>query len=512
MERAPVSAGWERWKYLLGIGLCLGLGWIAFVHRGTCGFYVKAFNAQSAGAIAVVLYNNAAGQLNPTVAPVPIGAPPITVPVAAITAADGAAIFAGLPGSSTLTWTDQLKVTPMPTAGLISDFSSFGTDAELNLKPDIGAPGGQIYSTWPHQQFGGHNTLGGTSMAAPHVAGLAALILQAKNKDIAASQVGTLLMNTSSPKPLNNALANGLEPTWRQGAGMANIVDAVTTPAWVAPSKISLGEGNGGTQQLTVTNTSGSAITYDLSGLSTVATGPTTVPSNPLLYPFAFSYVAAANTVTFSSSSVTVPAGGTATVNVTITPNAGLRDKGLYGGYVVLTPQGSGVPLRVPYVGFVGDYQSLPVLTAANCGMPAVFRIKAGASDACLGSGILRLGAAGASFTLQGSDIPILLFHLNHQVRRLNVQVLNAADGSPVQPVFNYATQQEFLGRNSTATSFFEFDWDGTRGQDNGNNKRKVVPNGTYLLKLSVLKALGDENNASDWETFTSPPITLARP
>ena len=90
--------------------------------------------------------------------------------------------------------------------------------------------------------------------------------------------------------------------------------------------------------------------------------------------------------------------------------------------------------------------------------------------------------------------------------------MLNAADRSPVQPVFNYATQQEFLGRNSTATSFFEFDWDGTRGQDNGNNKRKVVPNGTYLLKLSVLKALGDENNASDWETFSSPPITLARP
>jgi minor extracellular serine protease Vpr len=487
-------------------------GKVAFVRRGACGFYVKAFNAQTAGAIGVVLYNNAAGQLNPTVVPVPITAPPVTIPVAAITAADGAAIFGGLPAASTLTWTDQVKVTPLPTAGLISDFSSFGTDAELTLKPDIGAPGGQIYSTWPHQQLGGHATLGGTSMAAPHVAGLAALILQAKNKDIAASQVRTLLMDAASPKPLNNGAASGLEPTWRQGAGMANVVDAVTTPAWVSPSKISLGEGNGGTHQLTIANAGSSAITYDLSALSTVATGPTTTPSNPLLYPFAFSYVAAANTVTFSSPSVTVPAGGTVTVNVTITPNASLPDKSLYGGYVVLTPQSSGVTLRVPYVGFFGDYQSLPVLTAAGCGLPAVIQIKAGASDACLGSGILRLGAAGATFTLEGSDIPILLFHLNHQARKLNIQVLNATDGSPVHPVFNYADKEEFLGRNSTATSFFEFDWDGTRGQDNGNNKRKALPNGTYVLKLSVLKALGDESNPAHWETFTSPPITLARP
>jgi hypothetical protein len=39
-----------------------------------------------------------------------------------------------------------------------------------------------------------------------------------------------------------------------------------------------------------------------------------------------------------------------------------------------------------------------------------------------------------------------------------------------------------------------------------------VLPNGTYRLKLSVLKPLGNANNAADWETFTTPPITLARP
>jgi subtilisin family serine protease len=486
-------------------------GKIALIRRGTCGFYVKAINAQRAGAIGVVLYNNAAGALNPTVAPVPVGAEPVTIPVAAITAASGASIFAGLAANHTLTWTDQVLETPLATAGLISDFSSFGTDAELGLKPDIGGPGGQIYSTWPHQQFGGHNTISGTSMSSPHVAGLAALLLQAKDKSISPAMVRTLLMNTALPKGVNIAPAAGLEPTWRQGAGLAQIVNAVTTPAWVTPAKISLGEGNGGASQLTVTNGGSTAITYDLSEVTTIGTGPSTMAG--AVYPFKFTYLAGANTATFSSPSVTVPAGGTASVNVNILAGA-WRDKSLYGGYVVLTPQGGGVTLRVPYVGFFGDYQSLPVLTNANCGLPAVFQIRAGSADTCLGAGISRLGGTGATFTLQGNDIPILLFHLNHQVRKLNIQVFKA-DGSPVHPVFNYVTQQEFLGRNSSATSFFEFDWDGTRSHDNGGGNgdhRKVVPNGRYILKLSALKALGDAGNSADWETFTTPPITLARP
>jgi hypothetical protein len=161
----------------------------------------------------------------------------------------------------------------------------------------------------------------------------------------------------------------------------------------------------------------------------------------------------------------------------------------------------------------MGDYQSLPVLTSTSCGLPAVFQIRAGASDGCLGAGISRLGASGAAFTLRGRDFPILFFHLNHQVRKLNLQVFKA-DGSAVHPVFNYVDQEQYLARNSTAAGFFEIDWDGMRSQDNGGGNgdhRKAVPNGTYVLKLSVLKALGSESNAADWETFTSPPITLAR-
>ena len=62
-------------------------GTAALIRRGTCSFAIKAANAQAAGASAVVLYNNAAGALSPTVA-----GGGITIPVVAITAAQGATL------------------------------------------------------------------------------------------------------------------------------------------------------------------------------------------------------------------------------------------------------------------------------------------------------------------------------------------------------------------------------------------------------------------------------------
>src|SRR5262249_1252817 len=191
-----------------------------------------------------------------------------------------------------------------------------------------------------------------------------------------------------------------------RGAGLAQVVPAVQTPAWVTPSKFSLGEGNGGSAHLTVTNGSSTSVTYDLSQVSTIGTGPSTAPG--AVYPFNFTYLGGSDTATFSSPSTTAGRSWGARFPVT-TPAGAWRDKSLSGGYVVLAPRGGGDTLRVPYVGFKGDYQSLPVLTSAGCGLPAVFKLNSAASDACLGGGIQRVGAAGASVPLQGSDRPILL-------------------------------------------------------------------------------------------------------
>jgi len=479
-------------------------GTIVLIRRGTCTFFVKATNAQNAGAAGVVLYNNTAGALNPTVA----GTPAITIPVVAVTDVAGAAINAAIAsaGGATLTWTAQGAYLPQSTGGLISSFSSWGPTAELGLKPDVSAPGGLIRSTWPDQQFGGHNVISGTSMATPHVAGAAAVLLSAGKSP---ASIPTLLSNNAVPTVWSGNPATGIfDSPLRQGAGLIKVDRSVVATTTVSPRKISLGEGVGGAQILAITNSGSAPVTYDLSSQTAISPFPTDSRWPNIWANNGFD--AFEETVTFSSPSVTVQPGSTAYVNASITVDAGTPDAEVYGGFIQLTPQGGGNVLTVPFAGYKGDYQAQKVLTpVGDTGYPWLASLNAA------GDTFTRITGPGTTFTLTGKSFPFLLYHLNIPARQLNVQIENA-DGSFVHPVFNYADKESYVRRNganpASTTGFFTFAWDGTRGQDNGNDKRKVVPNGTYMLKLSVLKPLGDPANSADWETFTTPAFTIARP
>src|SRR5205085_12535269 len=101
----------------------------------------------------------------------------------------------------TLTWTDQFVEERVPTGNLISSYSSYGPSPTLAFKPEIGAPGGFIRSTWPLDlpDSTGYAILSGTSMSSPHVAGAVALLLQAR-PDLTPQQVRTALQNSASPR------------------------------------------------------------------------------------------------------------------------------------------------------------------------------------------------------------------------------------------------------------------------------------------------------------------------
>jgi hypothetical protein len=472
-------------------------GKVALIRRGTCSFYIKATNAQTAGAAGVVLYNNIIGSLSPTVA----GTPPITIPVVAITAANGVLIDGRLAGGPVnLTWTTETVSSANPTGGLISYFSSYGLSPDLDLKPDIGAPGGSIWSTYP-LALGGYASLSGTSMASPHVAGAAALYLQA-HPGTSAQAVRGIFQNSAVPAVWwGNPGLGFLDNVHLQGAGMLQIDKAILAPVTIEPGKLALGESQFGpvTRTLKLHNDAVSAVTFNLSYVNALSTGGVITPG----------FYGSDATVAFSAPSVTVPAGGTAFVDAKITAATG-PTYGQYGGYIVFTPQGSGQVYRVPFAGFVGDYQSIQAVTPTANGFPWLAKL--------IGSSLFNQ-PGGATFTLVNGDVPYILVHLEHQVAQLAVEIYDAVTGKPVHPVFNKWLDLEYVGRNSSSTGYFVFAWDGQRIHSNGYNGNgykkdltKQVPNGTYILKLKALKALGDPDNPAHWETWTSPTVTLARP
>lgn len=463
-------------------------GKVALIRRGSCSFFEKAFNAQNAGAIGVVLYNNVAGRTNLTVA----GTPAIIVPVVSVSDTEGVMIDGRLAaGAVDMTWSGSKGSFAAPNGGLISSFSSYGLSPDLTLKPDIGAPGGNIYSTYPLEK-GGYVTFSGTSMASPHVAGAAALVLQAQ-PNTPAQAMRTILQNSADPKVWGgNPGAGLLDNVHRQGAGMVDIDDAILATTRIEPGKISAGEGEAGpyTQRLTIVNKTPVPVTYDLSFVNALSTGGVVSPT----------FVQSDASVAFSAPNVTVPAGSAATVDATITPATGPVN-GQYGGYIVFTPQEGGQAYRVPFAGFVGDYQGIRVMTPTRFGFPWLAKVNGGR---------LYNQSGGATYTMVGDDIPYFLIHLDHQASRLRLEAFDAVTGK----AWHRIGDDESLPRNDTADSFFDFSWDGTTFNAKGKNGSQwyTVPNGQYVVKISVLKALGDKNNPAHWETWTSPAITIARP
>lgn len=520
----PTSGGGEIVNVGLACNANLPLpavaGKIALAARGTCSFGEKATNAINAGAVAVVISNNAAGVFNGTLGAV-IGDG--SIPVVGISLADGNFLRAQA-APVNLTWTNQQASFPSPTGGLISSFSSFGLSPDLALKPDIAAPGGNIYSTYPLES-GGFATLGGTSMSSPHVAGAAALLLQSR-KHLRATDVRTILQNSADPHPwFGNPGLGFMDNVHRQGAGMVDIDDAILATTLVEPGKISVGEGEDGprTQRLTISNRGSSAVTYDLSYVNALSTGGIITPA----------FFGSDATVDFSAASVTVQAGRKATVLATITPATGPVN-GQYGGYIVLTPQGGGQTYRVPFAGFVGDYQGIQILTPTANNFPWL-------AISFMGDFYGPVtGPADWVYTMEGEDVPWFLVHFDHQVERFQATIFNAATGQPIHRVFNKAIDDEYLPRNSTATTFYAFAWDGTRihsrgdhrgwcdddddgngkGKDKGKDSKKCDPrdmtrpvsDGEYVIQLKALKANGDSWNPAHWETWTSPVIAIDRP
>jgi minor extracellular serine protease Vpr len=498
-------------------------GKAVLIRRGSCTFYEKASNAQKAGASAVILYNNVAGYISPTVA----GDPAITIPVVSISDTDGARIDSLIAGGTSVTFDGGQIAVANPTANASSSFSSFGMSAELELKPDIGAPGGNIYSTYPLDQEdgSGYAVLSGTSMAAPHVAGAAALLLQAY-PTIQAKDMRGLLMNSASLRWYLNGgrLLTGLpDYVQRQGAGMVDIVNAYTSTVRATPAKLSLGESDTfatRSKVIVLKNTGSRREVYAAYNYPALTVAGTTLAPSPS-QAYATMTINGQSADTETGVEVVVPPFSEVELNVVVTPPAGAPDKAQYGGYVDLVSTTS-PNIVVPYAGFKGDYQSLQSLGDLIIGGQR-YNAPLLADDAA--DALYPEGAAlpalpdytfkdvevtyGDGTTATVMDAPYLVVNLAHQIRKLTFELLDA-NGAVVDTL----DESEYLARDctnnlasasATCGAYNLLSWDGKLSDGS------AASNGLYQLRLRALKPLGDESNPAHTEVYTSQRFAVVR-
>lgn len=285
----------------------------------------------------------------------------------------------------TLTVPKHDELVPGSSGGHPSSFSSWGATPSLELKPEISAPGGNIWSSIFDSEYvygagahtdytGSYGMLSGTSMATPHMTGVSALVMQyimetmGMTSDEAAALADNLMVSTAIPgKDLNGVYYSPRV----QGAGLVNVTGALTTPAYISVEGHNVGKielkddpEKKGEYVLSfqVTNMTASELTYNVD--VTVLVPGTTTDENGKLFMLNGDVLL----MEVSAGTVTVPANGTATFTTTVTLSQEQKTQldtlfpnGTYvEGFITLTND-TDPQIGLPFMGFYGDWTTAPI-------------------------------------------------------------------------------------------------------------------------------------------------------
>lgn len=255
------------------------------------------------------------------------------------------------------------KSTRAVTRGFMSNYSSLGPTIQMNLKPQLSAPGGNILSLWP-LSYDGYTIISGTSMGTPYMAASYALI-KSQRLGLTVSQIYALMQNSGTILPWyfnQNIKAAAVQ----QGAGLLNVYNALTWESYVTPRQLNAGFAsdyvtwnNSVTMNLTITNLSTRSKRYTFShtpaGLMQDLWWEQDTVNN--MYPY---YA----TVNFHADSVVVPGGSSGFVGVDIVApvpdNVTWGDDAIdllnpvYSGWVVV--KNNYETYAVPYVGQLWNF------------------------------------------------------------------------------------------------------------------------------------------------------------
>ncbi|TWT07015.1 S8 family serine peptidase [Planococcus sp. CPCC 101016] len=491
-------------------------GKFALVSRGEIGFVEKGLAAQAAGAVGVIVHNNTTGTISMA------SDPAIKIPFMSALQADGLEMKAQLDAGKkvSVSFDGAFLETPNPSKGKMSSFTSWGPTPNLDFKPEITAPGGNIFSTLNDDTYG---LMSGTSMAAPHVSGGTALMfqrieelgLQGRERVQFAKN---LMMNTADPVEFRK---DEFVSPRRQGAGLMQLHDALSTDVMLTnkatgDAKVALKEiaGDKFTFTLEAENFSDEAATYavdvNVQTDNTTKLGEKviTAPNNT------GSFVVTKDVTVNAPKTVTVPANGTAEVAVTVDVSAlkGMPEYAAFtngffvDGFVTLTDENEEVTgnteLVVPYFGFNGGWDDASIFDDFAWEKDSYYGITQLADDK--GNDITGGTHAGKfvperfAFSPNGNglqDMAIPVYSLLRNAKQFEVNVLDAT-GKKLRTIRTASN----LTKHYSTTSYYTFNplngWD---GMIDG----KPAKDGNYQIEL---RAVIDYPNA-EWQSITFPII-----
>lgn len=407
---------------------------------------------------------------------------------------DGTNVFVTVQGGGTETEWDK--------RGEMSEFSSWGASIDLKFKPEITAPGGNIFSTLNSNQYG---MMSGTSMASPHVAGGTLLVKERIEKDFPGvirnekkTLTKNLLMSTAMPT-IDKVTKLPVSPR-NQGAGVMNIYGAVNSNAVAinpnhGESKILLGDNIGtGTVSfpVRVKNYGEEALNYSVKTLvitDQTENGKMTLRPEKILEQ--------------DEAPITVPANGEVDVNINFTiPNmeelkAKMPNGFFVEGFVYFTHGEDSVHnISIPFIGFSDSWKDIPVIEKSIYDM-----------DIASGERPFYFGDGGLNATYLATEVEGIStrFVLGLEKDGNEENLKTNRDKIAISPngdrVYDKAIFSAVFYRNAKNTSFSLLNEEGTvlESKDLIKNISKNYFSGNYRNRKSeILGSYTPESNIED--------------
>ncbi len=314
-------------------------GQIAVIDDGGCPVEFKTDFAARAGAVGVVLINAEGRNFPESIA----GLETLDIPTYTIAHDDGDGLINQLAVGPVTIKLDPTLNPESTLADEIAVSSSRGPNLEGAIKPEVTAPGTSIFTAGQMldrngraYSAGGFTSLGGTSFAAPFVAGTAALILQ-RSPALTVAQVRSAIINTADPLLFDDANPAGV---FAKGAGLLDARAALDTQALAEPATLGFGALNGLSlprqQVLTITNVASQARSFTVEVVPTVAATTAAIEVDGL-------------------QAVNFQLGAGAQRAIAVRLNGTIPVPGIYEGVVRITVSDGAPRLEVPYSFTVGD-------------------------------------------------------------------------------------------------------------------------------------------------------------